>query len=278
MKSIRCIAIAGLLLFAGCTTTPDEEPEKPASKVDQMTELREKIAANPDDPKLHYEYGNLLFDMGNYADASQAYQATIERDPKHFKAYMNLGITLGILDNTAAALGAFETALDIKPDDPEALQRLLTAAQELGDTERMLTAGGKLAEMNPDNPDVVAGYAALLMQNRMHAEAAVIYERVIALEGSVAGDYYNLGLCQYNLLQFDQAEASWRKALEIAPDLPEANRGLAVLYWDQGYNERAWEQVQKCVEMGIPVEPDFIKALEADSRARASEADSAGAP
>ena len=54
--------------------------------------------------------------------------------------------------------------------------------------------------------------------------------------------------------------------LQIAPDHPSANKGLAVLYWEQGKLDQAWAAVQRCQQQGIPLDPQFIAALEADTK------------
>ncbi|MBI1317463.1 MAG: tetratricopeptide repeat protein [Candidatus Hydrogenedens sp.] len=259
-----------VLLAAGCATTGDKEPEKPESKVDRLSELRAELTKDPSNAALHYEYGNLLFDMGNYADAAQAYQACIENDANHARAYLNLGISLELLGNRKAAIGAFETSLEKEPDSKLALERLMTAADAEGDIERVLWAAERLATVQPDNVDATAAYAALLLREGFHQEAAEVYTRVVEMDPSVPGDFYNLGLCYYNLARYDECESAWKKSIEIMPEFPEANRGLAVLYWEQHDYDKAWEQVRACMQRGVPVETDFLKALQTDAPEGAS--------
>ena len=54
-------------------------------------------------------------------------------------------------------------------------------------------------------------------------------------------------------------------ALAHDPDSPSVNKGLAVVYWRRGDFEQAWNAVVQCRLKGVPLDPEFIAGLQADS-------------
>jgi tetratricopeptide (TPR) repeat protein len=258
------IAAAVLLAWlSGCATTPEAQPEPPATRVEQLAKAREALLAQPDNAQLHLDYGDQLAALGNNAEALRAYERAVEKQPDYTPAFLKLAGALKKLGRHTAAIGAYETVLDHDPQNREALEGLMVCAEATGDVERLLEAAARFAELPPQTAESLAGYAALLLQFEYYEEAGDAYEQVIALDGAQAADHYNLGLCRYHTGDLDAAEAAWRQAVALHPQHAGANRGLAVIAYDRGDYDAAWEQVRVCTQKGIGMDAAFLKALEA---------------
>jgi tetratricopeptide (TPR) repeat protein len=92
------------------------------------------------------------------AEARDAYRRTLELDPQHVDAHLNLGRILHELGQVAAAEQHYRKALALRPEDPTALFNLGVALED----------GGRLAE------------------------ALAVYQRAVAADPAFADAYFNL--------------------------------------------------------------------------------------
>ena len=87
--------------------------------------------------------------------------------------------------------------------------------------------------------------AGMLVAMGDHRGAAALYTQVIEILPEVGIGYYQRGGCYANLRRFPQAEADFKKALELDADLPHVRQQLAFVLNDQGKNDEAlphlWE-------------------------------------
>jgi Tfp pilus assembly protein PilF len=141
----RCLTLAMLARLAGLADTAAE------------LYLR-GLAWRPGHPILNHNYGNLLlsrqdfagalvhferalsanrrlvesrinaglcqFQLGNLAEAEQAFQAAVRQDRRQAEAWVNLAEVRRRRDDRAGALKAYETALRLRPEDTRLRQRI----------------------------------------------------------------------------------------------------------------------------------------------------------
>ncbi len=261
-----CALVLCVLIVAGCATTPEPEADPvPTGLTERLGYLRTKTAEQPQNADLHYQYGNALYDFGNYGEAMLAYQRTVELAPQRADAWANLGLTLRRLGEIKAAIGAYETALDFSPEDADLWREVLRLAETTQDVARMQRCLAQLSMLQPEDTAVLAASAALSLQSGAYADAAAAYEKLIARDPGIANDHFNLGLCRYELDDPAAAEAAWTRAIAIDPAHPAANRSLAALYWETARYDAAWAAVAQCNAQGIPLDPAFLRTLQQDS-------------
>ena len=87
-------------------------------------ESKSEIDLSVDSEELFHK-GKLLFDTGNFRDASNIFQSIINYDPKNFKALYFLADSFLGLGKLQEAKLLFERALNIKPDFTKAKERIL---------------------------------------------------------------------------------------------------------------------------------------------------------
>jgi len=75
-----------------------------------LTRLAAAQAANPDDPRLPFEIGELLFEAGRYADAAASYRQTLALDASRAKVFFQLGLAYEALGERHRAVYALEQA------------------------------------------------------------------------------------------------------------------------------------------------------------------------
>lgn len=143
----------------------------------------------------------------------------------------------------AGDLGAaMATCLDVlahAPDDAAALNLIAAIAADLGQIEQGLEWAVRAARAEPRaaGPHYTMG-RLLEMQQRM-AEAEASYRKAIELAPRDARAHNNLGVVLQIQGRPAEALASYRTAVELAPDLPEASQNYASIARDPVALERA---------------------------------------
>ncbi len=73
--------------------------------------------------------------------------------------------------------------------------------------------------------------------------------------------YNNRGLAYAKKGQYDQAISDFTKALEINPRFTAAYYNRGSTYFEKGQYDKAWEDVYKVQDLGLKIDPVFLKAL-----------------
>ena len=87
-------------------------------------------------------------------------------------------------------------------------------------------------------------------------DAELSYRKAIEIKPDIAEAHYNLGIILSDLGKSQDAELSYRKAIEIKPDYPEAHYNLGVLLNDLGKLQDAELSYRKAIE----IKPDYPEA------------------
>jgi tetratricopeptide (TPR) repeat protein len=70
-------------------------------------------------------------------------------------------------------------------------------------------------------------------------EAEAAYRAILAKDPAIPQVHYNLGYLYSQKKDWPNAEAAYKKALELKPDYSEASMGLAKVYQDSGQADKA---------------------------------------
>jgi predicted O-linked N-acetylglucosamine transferase (SPINDLY family) len=149
--------------------------------------------------------------------ACRRYRAAAALAPRYAASHLNLGAVLESMEEFAGALRAYERAHRAEPANPYAqynLGRLRYTQGHRAGAEQLLQAAllGK-----PDFPEALTVLAGLEEARGDLGAAAASLERALALDGRVAGAWYNYGEVLFKLEQYDAAEAALRRTIELEP-------------------------------------------------------------
>ena len=75
--------------------------------------------------------------------------------------------------------------------------------------------------------------------------------------------YNNRGIAYIWKKQYDLAIADFNKAIELDPKNGKAYNNRAIVYSYQGETDKARQDLHKAQSLGIAVNPDFLKQIEA---------------
>ena len=261
---ITSLGLALALLLSACATKKaEEELPKPEDlgSTDRVLHYQNELKSAPDNPELHYKLGNALLDMGRHQDAYFAYQKAIELKPDYADAFANLGLALRKSGNLKAAAGAYVHALDINPNDITTLNNLTVVAQLQEDWERAAWCYERLVKLQPEDSGVLAGYADLLYTLGRADEALPLYSILAARNVDPVRSQYRVGLCYFDLQRWTEAAEAWEAARIMEPENASVNRGIAVALWEAGNTDGAQDAVKRCQELGIALDPEFLKEM-----------------
>lgn len=119
--------------------------------LDAMVEsLRERAAAEPDNPEIWAQLGHLYFDADRFPEAVDAYERALERDPENADLWTDLGVMHRRTGNPARALEAFDRAVALDPrHEISRFNRGIVLMHDLDRAADALRTWEELAEINP---------------------------------------------------------------------------------------------------------------------------------
>src|SRR6266852_4301812 len=155
--------------------------------------LQKVIAEQPEFAYAHFQLAYVYTALKKTDEARAEYGRTIAIDPKMSEAYLNLGMMLLDKQEDAAAIAPLRKAVELLPSQSRPRYLLAVAQDRTGD----------------------------------RAGAAESFEALLHLDPNdiTAIDYLGWGALRKG--KPEEAEAKFRRALEVQPDGPEARRGLA---------------------------------------------------
>ena len=136
--------------------------------------------------------------------------------------FLQVGLSSGPYKVTAAkeGVGAQTLSANVRQGPNNPMTFSLTASSGLSAADKEAAVATQAA----------AGAAMEAMKAGNHAEAVTKFNEVIAKVPNCAECYYNIGVAQTRLSKPAEAEAAFKKAIEIKPDSADAYTGLANLY------------------------------------------------
>ncbi|MGH7288248.1 MAG: TIGR03032 family protein, partial [Myxococcota bacterium] len=188
---------------------PHEDPER---------------GAQPELARAAYAKANRLVREGRLEESIAHYLATLDHDPRHAKALLNLGTVHARLGHAEAALDSYRRALALDPGLAQAHVNLASLLQTRGDPAGAIR----------------------------HLEAA------LRSEPKKAELWNQLGLALYEDGRLDAARSAFERASEARPDFAEAYNNLGGVL----KIEERLEEALRLHEKAAALRPDFFEAHE----------------
>lgn len=190
-------------------------------------------------------------------EASDAYTLLYSRMAEYLRPDLSDAILLSadLLENLGQHDVAVETYRRVSREDP------VFPVAELGRADALERAGKmdaaievlvSLTETNGDSPMVFTALGDALRRHERFDEATVAYDRAISLfdedEPSQWGVYFARGVTYERTDQWPEAEADFRKSLELRPDQPQVLNYLGYSYVELGQNlDEALDLIERAV-------------------------------
>jgi tetratricopeptide (TPR) repeat protein len=180
--------------------------------------LRHTIAVNPAAAFAYNNLGDAELSSGDLTAALSDYQASAEHDPARAKPYVNLAevyMALGRRADAEVELARAERAPNITPDDRSNLGVVL---MKMNEPARALQALAAAVAADPGSPTYLFNQANALSAAGELGQAEAAFRRCIQLAPSLAGAHTGLGIVLAETGRLPEAAAEFRAALALRPD------------------------------------------------------------
>lgn len=145
-------------------------------------------------------------------------------DPEHVGAHLVAAQVLNEMENYELAAEAYGSVPESNISWPQAQLGRASALKELGQVEEAIAVLTSAVQAHPEVSVLHAAIGDALRSEQRHAEATPHYDAAIALyETDTAAQwrvYFARGITFERRGMWDEAEADFRKALELSPDQP----------------------------------------------------------
>ncbi len=204
-----------------------------------------------------------LAQAGDMAQAETLYRAMIAADPHCHPAFQELGLLAFNAGNLPAAAALFQRAIEIDSQIALYHRNFGEIARRLARFDAAVQAGRRACRLAPADIDAHFNLALAYSDAKMTSDAAQTFRRVLALQhetspnGQLSAPLLNMrGNILQKLDRFDEARASYERALELKPDFPTALNGLGSLLKLLGLAQQAGE----CFSRALQLDHGFAEA------------------
>ncbi len=144
--------------------------------------IKTAIQFNDKAPDYHFNLYLCHNKLGDSGGAETALRRTIELEPEHIEANMQLGLLLSSLGLFAIVAPFYEKVLHLQPNNAEAHARLGETYTHLNNIELALTEANTALELDSDNQTALQTIFALMLVQNKPEEALDYGEKLVKLD------------------------------------------------------------------------------------------------
>jgi tetratricopeptide (TPR) repeat protein len=205
-------------------------------------EFKNALKAKPRDAESYYQLGLADIGANDFRGALQCFQKALEVAPKHPGARLNLAKVLASAGNPALLNEANKRLLSLLTEDPDntdALNTLAATELRLGKVQDAMQHLSRLLQSDPRQLASSVLLAEAMWAQRDLKGAEDVLKQACEKDATAASPRIALGGFYASVNRLSDAEREYRRALEMAPENPEAQYALALLWTQQGRNQEA---------------------------------------
>ncbi|MBV6623605.1 MAG: tetratricopeptide repeat protein [Rivularia sp. (in: Bacteria)] len=208
---------------------------------------RQVLKEQPQNPEALYGLGLLAQQMNHLAIAEKLFNSVVLVKPDLLKAWFSLGNVRQANGKLPEAELAYQKAIELQPNIAPLYNNLGYTLQEQGKWDEAIKCYQKALEIQPTCVEAEVNLAnALFTQEKLPLDKQSHY----------AAANNNLGLNRTKAKDFQGAEAYYRQAIAMQPNLAEAHYNLAGVLKQQ---QKLPEAVD-CYSKALTLKPDCIEA------------------
>ncbi|MEO1042024.1 MAG: sulfotransferase [Pseudomonadota bacterium] len=169
----------------------------------------------PDFAPVYENLADAQIRQGKTDEAVKSLQAAVKRDPSLTSANQRLGELLAVAGRGIEADEIFQQYLDNNPD-----RQALVEAMELnrkGDTAKAEAIYRGILRRDPENVDALRLMGVLCVRKENFNDGEAFFRRAVEVAPDYWAAWINLGSALNDQQKFDKAEAAFKRALKVRP-------------------------------------------------------------
>ena len=217
-------------------------------RISEIHQLLERALARDSDlSEAWIARGRLALLEEDGPAAEQSARRALKASPRDYCGYTLLGESLLAQDRIDEGLLELRRAVALAGADMRA--RLTLAyhlSWDLGRVNEAAAEYEKVLDYAPDSPSALNNLGIIYGQQGRFLDAVPLFRRLVLLENDVDAAI-NLAVCYFYLDRLPATIEAYEKALEIQPDHPKAQHGLAEAYEKLGEQQQAEQWFEKAL-------------------------------
>ena len=224
----RLVTLATLLIFV-TSCAIGQTPTHPA-----VRHHREIVEDQP----AEIAQAEDAIQKNNFESAETLLKKALDRDPKNYQAWFDLGFVLNRLGRTEDSIHAYRQSVAAKPDVFESNLNLglMLARSNSPEAEPFLRAATNLKPTDHTEEGQARAWLALghLLENSKPEDALSAYQKAATLTPKDSEPHLSAGLLRERHKDFPGAETEYKQVLALDPRSTDAVIGLTNLYMKSG--------------------------------------------
>lgn len=190
------------------------------------------LKADPADRQVRFAYVAALRDGGEGPQALEEVRALLAKNSHDVEAFNALGLVYKKMKRWALANTAFRRALELDPKAAYVWNNLGLLGLEQGDDAEAFANFRKATEIDSGFVVSLLNQAVVYLDSGAYDKALSVLEQALKSKPDDPDIHVAKGVALRGLKRFDDAAASYNRALDLHPDYPAALYNLGVLYMD----------------------------------------------
>jgi tetratricopeptide (TPR) repeat protein len=197
--------LARLAPQGALTADAPKRPEAETARIRILVDGSARLPAAVLDASDYFIRGNAYYEAGDYPQALEAYNRSLELRPDDPDTLNNRGSTLDELKRYEEALKDFNRALELRPDHTDTLYNRGNTLDDMGRYKNALKDYNRALELRPDQPATLNNRGITLRKLERYEDALKDFNRSLKLRPDHPGTLYNRA-CAYSLMgKFEEA-------------------------------------------------------------------------
>ncbi len=210
----------------------------------------------PGNSEAQDRLGFVLANQGEFEQAESCFREAIRLKPEYADAHFHRGLALGRLQRPEEAGQSFLVAVGLRPQWPEAWHNLGDAQKQQGQYEAAEKSYREEFRLQPSNIKACVSLGNVLKEQEDFTQALECYQQAIQMDPGCAEAYNNTGLIFYNQDKLGEAIQCYEKASSINPDYAEVCMNLGNAFTAGGQLDEAMD----CFQQALKIDPDYAAA------------------
>ena len=214
---------------------------------DALSSLNSSGPRSTPPARFHYLKGKALRMKGDLPRALHSFQQALAQDPKSPLTLLAIAEIYADVGKHSDSFAMLQRAQSIDPDAPPILRNLIVEAMQSGQKRVALSAAKALKQKSADLEDRYLAATILLQENEYEA-ALPIFEEYVGQHPGDATALLGLGMLYLNQALYAEARTALERALQIKPNLLEAEYNLGQVAMKQDRGQEAIQHLQRAVQ------------------------------